>query len=111
MKKCFAILTSFIMYLPTYIPPYMAHDTTQGPRKTHAWVVAYNGNGIPFWAIAPCILPTKAPPAPTEKDGGGEKGGYSIRVGKWEERYGAVDGVKTWYNTKTRKTTKKDPFR
>lgn len=36
--------------------------------------------------------------------------GYRIRVGKWEEVYDTVDGTKTWYNTVTEKTTRKDPF-
>ena len=38
------------------------------------------------------------------------KTGYRIRMGKWEEVYDEVDGKKTWYNTVTEKTTKKDPF-
>lgn len=34
-----------------------------------------------------------------------------LRVGgNWEEMYDAVDGTKTWYNLKTKKTTTKDPF-
>ena len=33
------------------------------------------------------------------------------QFGVWEELYGAVDGAKCWYNTETRETTTKDPFR
>ena len=71
------------------------------------------GNGeIPPWS-----LPLKAPPPPSATTSGAEsnnsrsKGAYSIRVGNWEETYDSVDGKKSWFNTKTRKTTTKDPFR
>lgn len=37
-------------------------------------------------------------------------GSYKIRMGNWEEMYDLVNGTKTWYNTVTKKTTKKDPF-
>ena len=33
------------------------------------------------------------------------------RFGVWEELYGAIDGAKCWYNTETKETTTKDPFR
>lgn len=70
------------------------------------------GNGeIPPWS-----LPLKAPPPSTAAASDADKSSIgnkacTIRIGHWEETYDSVDGKKTWYNTKTRKTTKKDPFR
>lgn len=60
----------------------------------------------------PCchLVHAKIEKEPNPKPKSAEKGGYRIRMGKWEEVYDPVDGTKTWYNTVTEKTTKKDPF-
>ena len=103
-----------------------------------SWIASFDANGIPYWTnsvskettyrlfvqqtnqpgmplvpagngeIPPWSLPLRVPPVPT-KDGS-DKGTHGIRVGNWEETYDAVDGKKKWYNTKTKKTTKNDPF-
>lgn len=87
-----------------YFLPYAA------PPTRHAWVVVYDARGTPFWVMAPCNRPRGKLPAPKKDCKDSAKEAYRVRVGNWEEMYDAVDGKKTWYNTKTKKTTKKDPF-
>lgn len=76
------------------------------------WIVVYDANGIPFWTIPQWGLPFRkeAPPVTKSSESEDGKGSYRISVGNWDEIYDTVDGTKTWYNKKTRKTTKKDPF-
>lgn len=72
------------MYMPFYAP---------------CWVL---------WMPMPGVNPPKPESIPKTKPD--KKEGYRIRIGKWEEVYDTVDGTKTWYNTVTEKTTRKDPF-
>jgi hypothetical protein len=71
---------------------------------------------VPVVPVVPVRVIEMPPVSPNSKDPkdpseSKEPRGYRIRLGKWEEVYDAVDGTKTWFNTATRATTAKDPFR
>ena len=83
------------------------------------WIVSYDANGVPYWTLTGFPLNLVNPPNPTKPDGDNDDkpednddkpDTFRIRMGKWEEIYDVVDGTKSWYNTVTSKTTKKDPF-
>lgn len=128
-----------IMYLQPCTPWILPHAGLNSKQPAiGSWIASFDANGIPYWTnsvskettyrlfvqqtnqpgmplvpagngeIPPWSLPLKVPPAPTKDSS--DKGRHCIRVGNWEETYDAVDGKKSWYNTKTKKTTKDDPF-
>ena len=86
------------------------------------WV--YDPQGVPYWSILKPVYMNDVNENKSENKSDSKSENksdsksenksddkkYRIRIGKWEEVYDAVDGTKTWYNTVTRKTTKKDPF-
>lgn len=82
-----------------------------------SWIVWYDANGVPYWLplmIHADLVTTddKSDKSKSDKSKSdkSDKEGYRTRIGKWEEVYDVVDGTKTWYNTVTKKTSKKDPF-
>ncbi len=110
------------------------------PQAIGSWVVSYDPRGVPFWtnskskaktynlyaqqtdhAVVPIVhagtgevvswdhvLTYRPSPPSPRKDLKSDRREGDDR--KWREVYDAVDGTKTWYNPKTRKSTTKDPY-
>lgn len=78
-----------------------------------SWVVSYDANGVLYWVpLIPANLVHVKEPVKQEAKPKPDQmcKTYRTRIGEWEEVYDVVDGTKTWYNTATKNTTKKDPF-